>query len=67
MSFSGEYSPTENDGSEEEMASDDSYRKKKTNAKRKVTRTVERLVMNVSDTKYSVVKFVAKKIFKWKL
>lgn len=67
ISFDGEYYPTEYEGSDEDMNSDESFLKKIPNPRKKATRTVERLVINVSDTKYPVVLFVAQKVFKWRL
>jgi tubulin polyglutamylase TTLL6/13 len=61
LSFCGEYEETDPEESEEEQSSEEESGRKK-----KPKRKVERL-MNVSDTKYPVVKFVGKKIFKMAL
>jgi tubulin polyglutamylase TTLL6/13 len=62
LSFCGEYEETDPEESEEEQSSEEESGRKK-----KPKRKVERLIMNVSDTKYPVVKFVGKKIFKMAL
>lgn len=62
ISFCGEYEETDPEESEEELSSEEESSRKKRPKKK-----VEKLILNVSDTKYPVVKFVGKKIFKWAL
>lgn len=73
--FTGTFDDSDVDFEEEEdeecVESEDESpfrgRKIKKDTKKKIIYPTNKIIMNVSDTMYPVVKFVGKKIFKWKL